>query len=128
MSRYKIQQKKDYSAFICINCGLTVLPPENGTEQRNHCPFCLYSRHVDLRTGDRRSGCRGDMAPIGVWVKHNKEWAIIHRCAKCGFIRTNRISGDDSETKLLTLAVKPLTLLPFPMEAAEGVMNKAVNR
>ncbi|MBI9103950.1 MAG: RNHCP domain-containing protein [Spirochaetales bacterium] len=116
MSRTKIQRTKDLTTFICANCGRTVAPPAFGTEQRNHCPHCLFSLHVDLRIGDRRSGCRGKMAPIGVWVKNNKEWAIIHRCTKCGFIRTNRIAGDDAEQVLLALAVKPLTKLPFPME------------
>ncbi len=70
--------------------------------------------HVDLRSGDRRCGCRGPMEPISVWVKPNKEWAVIHRCRNCGFIRTNRIAGDDNELLLFSLAAKPLTMLPFP--------------
>jgi hypothetical protein len=25
-----------------------------GTQHRNHCPLCLWSRHVDRKTGDQR--------------------------------------------------------------------------
>jgi hypothetical protein len=113
MSRLRAPTPTNES-FICVRCGTTVTPPETGTEQRNHCPHCLWSLHVDLRIGDRRSGCRGAMEPVGVWTKENGEWALIHRCVKCGFLRANRISGDDDELRLFALAAKPLTRLPFP--------------
>lgn len=57
------------------------------------------------------------MEPIGIWARKGKEWVIIHRCVKCGIIRTNRIAGDDSEVQLLILAAKPFTSLPFPLES-----------
>jgi hypothetical protein len=79
-----------------------------------HCPFCLRSRHVDIRPGDRRCGCRGVMDPIGIWVKDKQEWSLLHRCRRCGFIRANRIAGDDNEVLLLTLAALPMSQLPFP--------------
>ncbi len=104
------------NTFICSRCGNTVAPVEYGGRQRNHCPKCLWSMHVDLRSGDRRCGCRGEMEPISVWVKPSGEWAVIHRCIKCGFIRTNRIAADDNEILLFMLAAKPLTMLPFPAE------------
>ncbi len=69
-----------------------------------------------MRTGDRRSGCRGLMEPIGIWVRERKDWSILHRCTKCGFIRPNRIAGDDNEVLLLSLAVRPVTQIPFPTE------------
>jgi len=93
-----------------------VVPAEHGTEHRNHCPYCLWSVHVDIRTGDRRSGCRGQMEPIGVWMKGRKEWALIHRCTRCGLIRANRIAGDDDEVQLFSLAARPLTEMPFPSQ------------
>jgi len=74
-----------------------------------------------MKIGDRRSGCRGIMEPIGLWVPEKREWSIIHRCRKCGFIRTNRIAGDDNEVTLFSLAARPLTQLPFP---AEMVLEK----
>lgn len=71
---------------------------------------------MDLRIGDRRSGCRGEMEPISIWVKYKDEWSIVHRCKKCGIIRTNRIAGDDNELVLLSLAMRPISNPPFPLE------------
>lgn len=111
------------NSFICRSCGNTVAPPEAGGKMRNHCPSCLWSLHVDLKKGDRRCGCRGLMEPIAVWVKPSKEWSIIHRCTSCGFIRANRIAGDDNELLLFSLAAKPITMLPFP---AENTLEKII--
>ncbi len=94
--------------------------PRYGTAHRNHCPYCLHSLYVDDETGDRRSDCLGTMAPIGVWVREDGEWSLIHRCLRCGFMRTNRIAGDDSEAALLSLAARPIALLPFPIGAVAG--------
>jgi predicted RNA-binding Zn-ribbon protein involved in translation (DUF1610 family) len=116
MSRQTMQIYHDPAPFICAHCNHSVIPPESGTKHRNHCPHCLFSRHVDMRIGDRRSGCRGLMEPIGIWVQERKEWALIHRCQKCGFIRTNRIAGDDNEIMLFSLAARPMMQLPFPAE------------
>ena len=71
---------------------------------------------MDLRTGDRRSGCKGLMEPIAIWVLRRGEWALVHRCTSCGFIRTNRIAGDDNDMVLFSLAAKPMVSLPFPGE------------
>ena len=116
MSRIKHNSTNTDSTFICSNCGQTVPPPESGGKMRNHCPKCLCSLHVDLKKGDRRCGCRSLMPPIAVWVRPSKEWSIIHRCLKCGFMRANRIAADDNEMLLFSLAAKPLTMLPFPAE------------
>lgn len=87
-----------------------------GTRHRNHCPFCLWSRHVDQQPGDRASGCRAAMEPIGIDVRNDGEWAIIHRCTGCNTLRTNRIAGDDQELSLLQLALRPLANPPFPLD------------
>jgi len=55
------------------------------------------------------------MEPIGIDVRGDGEWAIIHRCTGCGVLRTNRIAGDDSELSLLHLALRPLSRAPFPL-------------
>ncbi len=122
MSRHTVSYHKTCETFICITCGRTVAPPLNGTHNRNHCPYCLSSRHVDLRPGDRRSGCKAAMEAIGVYVQANGEWSIIHRCTRCGILKLNRIGPDDSEHALIALAARPLTRLPFPLEilTAEG--------
>jgi hypothetical protein len=114
MSRVTETHHIEAGPFACAHCGRIVAPTESGTEHRNHCPFCLWSVHVDLRPGDRRAGCRGDMEPIGIWIRGDGEWALIHRCARCGFLRANRIAGDDDELRLFGLAARPLTDMPFP--------------
>ena len=119
MSRTSTIIENDNTTYICARCGRSVSPLEGGN--RNHCPFCLWSLHVDLRKGDRRCGCRGLMEPVSVWVKPSGEWALIHRCCSCGFLRSNRIAADDSETLLLAMAARPIAMLPFP---AERIMGK----
>lgn len=105
--------------FVCRSCGREVIPENAGSEHRNHCPNCLTSLHVDDRPGDRASDCGGHMEPITVWVKKNGEWAIIHRCRQCGKISANRIAADDNPMKLMSIAMKPLTQPPFPLERIE---------
>ena len=95
-------------AFPCDTCGRIVPGTAPGTHHRNHCPYCLFSRHVVVTVGDRRSGCRAPMEPIAVWVKNDGEWALVHRCMMCGKTNTNRIAGDDDEVVLMTLARRPL--------------------
>ena len=56
------------------------------------------------------------MEPIGVWVRKNGEWAVIHRCKRCGTLSSNRIAADDDPVKLMSIAVKPLASPPFPLE------------
>ena len=103
-------------SFVCAVCGRTVSPRGAGTRHRNHCPYCLSSIHLDNAPGDRASPCGGVMDPIGVWVRKNGEWAIIHRCRKCGALRSNRIAADDNPALLLSIAARPLASPPFPLE------------
>ena len=82
--------------FRCRNCKLIVGPLHSGGHHRNHCPYCLWSRHVDGKTpGDRASVCGGAMAPIGTFTRPKGEWVLLHRCLSCGFERHNRVAGDD---------------------------------
>lgn len=80
-------QKKD-EAFVCAHCGAEVAPL--GYTSRNHCPFCLYSLHLDINPGDRMSGCGGLMAPVRVFPDPKKGYIILHRCEKCGQEKQNR--------------------------------------
>ena len=81
---------------------------------------------MDIRTGDRRSGCRGMMEPIAVWVRYDGEWAIVHRCNRCKALRVNRIAGDDNDVALISLAVRPLARPPFPLDRlqSETIRNR----
>jgi ribosome biogenesis GTPase len=101
--------------FICRHCGFHVLPEGAGTQHRNHCPKCLYSLHMDSTPGDRAAACGGIMEPISVWVRKGGEWAVIHRCRDCGALSSNRIAADDNALLLMSLAVKPLSMPPFPL-------------
>lgn len=103
----------DNQEFICSHCGRKVLYDRKiGTLHRNHCPYCLWSKHEDLNEpGDRKSDCHGDMEPIGLtfkhegWDKYGKlkqgELMLIHKCLKCGKISINRIAGDDDNQAIL---------------------------
>ncbi len=112
-------------SFVCKVCGSPVAPEGAGTHHRNHCPKCLSSVHLDNEPGDRASLCRGVMDPIGVWVRKNGEWAIIHRCRACGALSSNRIAADDNPALLMSIAVKPLAAPPFPLaRLGEGFGNE----
>lgn len=100
-------------------CGRPVVPQGAGSEHRNHCPNCLSSLHVDEEPGDRASDCGGVMEPVGVWVRKGGEWALVHRCRRCGKISSNRVAADDNPLKLMSIAVKPLAFPPFPLERLE---------
>ena len=89
---YKTHPCRD--TFTCKVCGRPVSPDAAGSAHRNHCPNCLTSLHVD-------------------------EWAVIHRCRRCGKLDSNRIAADDNPMKLMSIALKPLTLPPFPLEHIE---------
>lgn len=111
-------------AFTCKVCGRLVTSGGAGTEHRNHCPYCLSSRHLDIEPGDREADCGGVMEPIAVWVRKNGEWAIIHRCRICGALSSNRIAADDNPLKLMSLAVKPLSSPPFPIELIDEISDR----
>lgn len=107
---------RNNNGFQCLHCGQFVPERSHGTQHRNHCPWCLWSRHVDEHVGDRQSPCRAEMEPLAVAVRDAGEWTIVHRCTRCGSIRTNRIAGDDQELALLQLALRPLANPPFPLD------------
>ena len=103
-------------SFLCHVCGRPVTPAGAGSRHRNHCPHCLSSLHLDETPGDRASPCGGVMDPVAVWVRRDGEWALIHRCRRCGALHSNRIAADDNPLKLMSLAVRPLCAPPFPLE------------
>ena len=63
-----MSRKRENTAFTCEHCGREVVPLTSGS-YRNHCPFCLYSKHVDALPGDRMSECGGLMEPVGLTYK-----------------------------------------------------------
>lgn len=108
-----------HDSFTCKVCGAAVFPDGAGSSHRNHCPNCLSSQHVDIEPGDRAADCGGVMDPIAVWVRKSGEWALVHRCRRCGALSSNRIAADDNPFKLLSIAMKPIAQPPFPPEFME---------
>lgn len=109
-SDYKEKSKRPKHArqevFKCRHCHQFIGPVPSGGSQRNHCPYCLYSRHVDGSSpGDRMSGCGASMQPIGSFQRAKGEFVLVHRCLDCGFERFNRIAADDDFELVLSLPV-----------------------
>lgn len=102
-------------SFTCSVCGRQVVPEGAGSQHRNHCPYCLTSLHLDVAPGDRAADCGGRMEAVAVWVRRDGEWALIHRCARCGALSSNRIAADDNPLLLMSLALRPLAEPPFPI-------------
>lgn len=90
-------------AFCCRRCRRFVGPIPWGGRHRNHCPYCLHSRHVDERIGDRASRCGALMTPVGAFTRPNGEHVLVHRCLGCGYERHNRIAADDDFAAVLAL-------------------------
>lgn len=98
------------AGFLCEQCGAEVPPVSNGS-YRNHCPYCFYSKHLDVAPGDRSSACQGLMEPLAVVHHGRKGYQIIHRCTVCGEVRRNRIvtaglAPDDAE-QIRQLSAQP---------------------
>jgi len=100
------QFTKNDESFTCGRCGKAV--PPLGYTSRNHCPYCLYSLHVDDRPGDRGNPCGGLMAPVGVDPNGKKGAVIVHQCVKCGARKNNRAASDDDGALLIALSGRPV--------------------
>ena len=72
-----------------------------------------------MEPGDRAADCGGLMEPVAVWVRKGGEWAVVHRCRRCGAMASNRTAADDNPMKLLSIALRPLASPPFPIERVE---------
>ena len=87
--------------FTCENCRKHV--PKLGYSCRNHCPYCLHSKHVDVNPGDRAEECHGDLVPVGAEIDSKKGYVIIFKCKKCGKIRRNKAAEDDNMDLIIKL-------------------------
>lgn len=102
-----MSRKTENCGFICTHCGREVLPLTNGS-YRNHCPFCLYSRHVDLVPGDRQNPCDGLMQPIAI-NRSKKGLQVLHRCLKCETVKPNKIAEDTIQPDCLETIIAIMT-------------------
>jgi hypothetical protein len=108
--------------FQCRHCGFHVLaePMLSGVRSRNHCPYCLWSRCLDLfEAGDRLSPCKAPMQPVGLAFKKTRkkygaaasgELMLVHWCTECGKASANRIAADDEAQAIFTFYLESLKL------------------
>lgn len=115
--RIKKQFEQNEGEFKCKHCNEWVSTSKFiGTHNRNHCPSCLWSNHVDSeKAGDRKAECGAGMEPIGLTFKRagidkygklrQGELMVVHRCTNndCGKISINRIAGDDNPEVILSV-------------------------
>lgn len=102
----ELQEKKFQKRiedFICDRCGKHV----DGTGYTDHCPNCLWSKHVDINPGDRKAKCGGLMEPVGVEIKGIKS-IIYYQRRKCGFTFRVKAAPNDNFEEILKLVSLPL--------------------
>ncbi len=90
---------KKVEDFNCAHCGTVV----HGNGYTNHCPNCLWSKHVDNNPGDRGATCGGMMAPISV-TPDGERFVITHKCEICGKEKRQRTSDDDNIDAIIELS------------------------
>ena len=102
-----------FGDFRCAHCHNIVSAAHllSGVNNRNHCPYCLWSCHLDLfAAGDRLSACKGQMKPVGLTMKKSRnkyrletggELMLIHECIECGTLSINRIAADDDSESIM---------------------------
>ncbi|MDQ3823520.1 MAG: RNHCP domain-containing protein [Actinomycetota bacterium] len=94
--------------FACERCGAHV----QGGGYTNHCPACLWSKHVDVNPGDRENPCEGLMEPVGALVERG-ETILVHRCLRCGETRRNKADPADDRDEIAALYGR-VVALPDP--------------
>lgn len=127
---------KEVKGFKCENCRKLVSSRgQIGTAHRNHCPHCLWSKHVDEgQSGDRMSGCRGPMRPVGLTFKHEGldkytgkpkvgELMLVHQCLKCAGFSINRLAADDEAQVVLQVFEDSLAV----GEIAGGLVEEGID-
>lgn len=87
--------------FVCEHCGAKI----KGTGYTNHCPNCLWSKHIDVNPGDRAEACGGMMKPVAVEIKSG-DYILVHQCQKCGQKKKNKIAPEDNFENILRLGPK----------------------
>lgn len=91
-------------SFTCKVCGRLVVPTGAGSDPtaiiaQTVSAVCIWTLSLEIG----KQTAEGIMDPVGVWVRKNGEWAIIHRCRRCGHLSSNRVAADDNPMKLMSL-------------------------
>ena len=88
--------------FICENCNKEV--HKLNYTARDHCPYCLYSKHVDINPGDRMNNCKGLLKPVGI-EKFKDTYKILYKCEKCNELHKNIVAKDDNMDLIIELSI-----------------------
>src|ERR1044071_313249 len=111
-----------FGDFRCAHCHGSVSSTHilSGVNNRNHCPYCLWSCHLDLfAAGDRLAACKAPMKPIGLTMKKGRnkyqpeprgELMLIHECVDCKTLSINRIAADDDSATVMVVFEKSIAL------------------
>jgi len=99
MKKFKMRDEN----FICEHCGKEVY--KLNYTARDHCPYCLHSKHVDIYPGDRLNNCLGLLKPIGI-EKFKDSYKIIYKCSKCNELHKNIIANDDNMDLIIELSIQ----------------------
>ena len=89
--------------FICENCQKQVSKLEYSA--RDHCPYCLCSKHVDINPGDRSNECLGILDPIDI-EKFKHTYKRVYKCRKCGQLHKNIMANDDDMNMIIKISTK----------------------
>ncbi|EQD69214.1 hypothetical protein B2A_00158 [mine drainage metagenome] len=89
---------KKIEDFECEVCHTKVI----GHGYTDHCPKCLYSKHMDINPGDRMSQCGGLMKPVHA-VDERTHIMITYKCEKCGKTKRVKAASEDDMVKLESL-------------------------
>ena len=95
---------KKVENFVCEHCENQV----KGDGYTNHCPKCLWCKHVDENPGDRASNCKGMMEPVAIEQK-NGEFRIRHKCQKCASEKVNKTQRDDNTEEIIKISSTRVT-------------------
>ena len=107
------QPRNTFGDFVCLACHQFVSAEIalSGVQNRNHCPYCLASRHLDLfEAGDRLAACKAGMRAVALTLKKTRkkyadsrqgEMMLVHVCEDCGRVSINRIAADDDPQSVM---------------------------
>jgi len=94
--------------FTCEVCHKKV--SKLGYSARDHCPYCLSSKHLDINPGDRECDCHGILKPIAVEPWKKGKYKIVYVCEKCKMIKRNISADDDNFDKIIEIMSNPVDI------------------
>lgn len=97
LEKKKFQRKVEN--FVCKNCGAQVI----GDGYTDHCPVCLWGKHVDVNPGDRAATCGGLMTPIAI-EERGGNYRITYQCQKCTHRFTVKTAENDNIDKIVDIS------------------------